>query len=68
MRRIGRGWSCEWEDLPKLPENQRKRSADGSRIAAWYILEHFEDAYDDETEWEIVVWDVDQEGRGPGLL
>jgi hypothetical protein len=33
-------------------------SADGRRAAAWYVSRHREDRYDDDTNYQIVVWDA----------
>src|SRR5579884_2380856 len=44
--------------LPEIPGDQRTRSADGSRVVGWYVSRSRDDRYDDETNYEIKIFDV----------
>jgi WD40 repeat protein len=56
-------WTCDWEDLPNLPADQKNYSPDKKRLVVWFVARHREDRFDDDTDYEIAVWDVDQKKR-----
>jgi hypothetical protein len=45
-------------DYGDIPDSRKIVSPDGTKALAWYVYRHNEDAYDDDTYWEIKVWDT----------
>lgn len=55
MRRTGFGVQLDYDDVPP---GELRLSPDGKRAAAWWVGRTREDRYDEDTVYEVAVWDV----------
>ena len=50
-------------ELDEIPAERRRYSPDGKRVAACWVSREREDRYDEDTVWDIAVWDLASKQR-----